>query len=195
MPLLEFAEGPDAAAVAETIGSSPAGSMVIITSPRGAAALASCGGPQGRRVIAVGEDLPNAAAVAEVVVAAAPPLCLWLTGDRALPTLGQRLASARLPMRELVVYQTILRRPPHDERDAALSDLTGAAFTSPSSVQALVACATADWLDQARPGLVCGAIGETTGAALREAGFQVVQVAPAPTVAALAGVASAGCGL
>ena len=195
LPLMEFAAGPDVGAVTETIASSPSESVVITTSPRGAEALTTAGGPQGRRVVSVGEGLPNADAVADVVIDAPPPQCLWLTGDRALPTLRQRLGAASIPLLELVVYRTILRRPPDEERDEALADLAGAAFTSPSAVEALVSSAPAAWLDRARPALACGAIGDTTGAALRRTGFQVVHVASSPTMASLADAASIGCGL
>lgn len=195
LPLLAFDPGPDADVVAATIEELASDAWIAVTSPRASSALTGAGGTHGRGLVQVGPALPNAAGVADELVRRGATSVLWLCGDRSLPTLADRLAASGVELKRLVVYRTVLLAPAGEERDSSLSGLAAATFTSPSTVEALVACSDPSWLETARESLRCVALGGTTSSALSVAGFVRVEVAAAPTDDALADAASGGRGL
>lgn len=119
----------------------------------------------------VGEESGTGTRLAEVIVEsyrAELPL-LFLAGDRRRPELPARLSGAEIAFEEITVYRTQTESPSPNV-DAA----DWLAFFSPSGVEA--------WLRQeTSSGARIAAIGETTAAALREAGFEVDAVAQEPT--------------
>lgn len=120
-----------------------------------------------------------------------PHTVLWPTGDRSRPTLKRGLAARGWRVEPWQVYRQVHVRPPCDEVVRALADLQGALFTSPSSVEALLAVAP-----DAPRGLPTVALGATTARELEEAGFRDVRTASAPApramVAALRGEPGGG---
>ena len=195
LPLIGFEPSSDADVVASKVKALDADGWIAVTSPRASATLAAAGGAYGRGLVQVGPALPNAAGVAEELIRRGATSVLWLCGDRALPTLGARLAGAGVEVAKLVVYRTVLLCPGEAEMDDALLGLAAATFTSPSTVEALAACAKTPWLEAARASLRCVALGATTSSALSAAGFSRVVVAASPTHAALAAAASGDLGL
>ena len=101
---------------------------------------------------------------------------LWLRGDRALPDLRDGLRARGALVEELVVYATQLLQPARAAVHQVLQRLHATVFTSPSTVEALVA---------AGPTLAdCGltiASGAATAAALAQAGFSRTIQASGPS--------------
>lgn len=136
-----------------------------------AAALAACGHADD-----LGARERNGAGLARALVAAAPPASVLLPGPaRRLDEPKATLEAAGFTVTELPLYRTDVV-PPSELPDDPWCDGDVVFFASPSAVRA---CAAA-WA--ARPD--CVAIGGTTAAAAREAGFTPA-VADAPDLQAM----------
>ncbi|MDX1545967.1 MAG: uroporphyrinogen-III synthase [Rhodothermales bacterium] len=192
-PVLTF-RWVDPEALSAALGASHRWGGLILTSPRAAEALARVWTDaharawRGRTVFAVGprtadgaralglapegEEAGEAHALAERIAGRpfAAPL-LFLCGDRRRDELPRALAAAGIAVREQVVYETRLRT------GFALDPWPDwLVFFSPSGVEAVQQNVLID-PRRAR----CAAIGPTTAAALRAAGWPPAAVAPAPT--------------
>ena len=197
-PLISIVPGPD------RLGDVPEDAVVALTSAAGVDAVRGCGRP----VAVVGEatrdaavaagldvrivaDGTGASALADALEGARVARVVWPCGDRALPTLFDRMTAAGVPISRKVVYRTVLG-PPEDSppADVVLADLSAAIFASPSAVEALLACSASESVSgRLRSETRAVAIGRTTQGALQEAGFGQVIVASGPSNAALVAAA------
>lgn len=145
----------------------------FVVGPKTAAVAALCG------LAAVGEEAGSADKLAELIVKQQfdKPL-LFLCGNRRRDALPQRLAEAGIPMKELCVYQTMLVES-FDFSAHRMPEWF--VVFSPSGAEAMKQTGGFD------PGQVrWAALGETTAAAVRRAGWTVSAVAEQPEPEALA---------
>ncbi len=126
------------------------------------------------------EGAAGAASLAKSVAAAgAPRAVLWLRGERAREEGAAALRAAGFAVDEVETYRT----EPLAEFPSTVAGLgTPAAWVvgSPAAVDALAAAGAL------APSTPCVAAGETTAAALRDAGISSVEVASEPTPDAIA---------
>lgn len=202
LPLLAYAPGPDIGGVASAVAALDNDGWVVLTSPRAVAALAATSAAAGR-VAVVG---PRTAATARArglqvdlegtgagagallprLLLERPSAVVRLVGDRALSGLDDGLAGSSVPVTRLVVYETALQVPSATEVARALDDTSAACFTSPSSLEALLAVTPDSWRRDVLPIMRAAALGRTTAEALEAAGVQDVRVAAEPNDASLA---------
>lgn len=199
LPLLEYASGPDELGAV----SREADTYVALTSPaavdaaKGVAAKVAVVGESTRAVaVAAGLDVvltadgSGAAALADALIAAGAKEVVWACGDRALPALESKLDAAGVTVIRKVVYVTLMRTFEPAHVADAVAHLAAVTFTSPSTVTALAGCGIADEdLSRLRRTVRAAAIGMTTAAALKHAGFLQVRTAMEPTNEALAAAA------
>jgi uroporphyrinogen-III synthase len=137
-----------------------------------------------------GEESGDAEALGSVIAknvrsneeAAAERPLLFLCGNRRREALPNRLRAEEVPFEERVVYETHLRTGPwltSDGSDEAFPEW--AVFFSPSGVEAVQQSNEAGWA-----AVRTAALGSTTAAALREAGWPPAAVAQVPSPDALA---------
>ncbi len=197
VPVLRF-EPVERSQLAETMAQAGNYAGLILTSPRAADALHGLDlaawrenptfvvGPataERARTLGLrpeGEEAGQADDLATAILAHRfdRPL-LFLCGDRRRDTLPERLRAAGLALEERVVYRTLL------DASALRAEADGltawVVFFSPSGVEAACVVEAVPW-NRIRK----AAIGPTTAAALRAAGFAPAAVAAAPTPEALA---------
>ena len=177
----------------------PPGSWAVFTSARAAAATAEVS-MSGVKNVAVGKstaaalerhgrsvdlmpEAGNAAAAADALLRVATPdtAVIFFRGDKSLPTVPTRLRAAGIEVREVTVYRTTaVSRETATLAAERILDADAVLFGSPAGVEVLSAAVSLTSIAAQKPELVWGALGRTTGEALRAAGISEPVIAARP---------------
>jgi uroporphyrinogen-III synthase len=128
----------------------------------------------------------NATGLADTIIreTADPGRVLFLRGDKALPTVAERLRAAGFEVMEQAVYRTTSVSPEAAGRiaEAILASADAVIFGSPTGVHALTAVAPLPAMRRQKPSLLFCALGPTTAAALVAAGIAqpIIAFSPSP---------------
>ena len=112
---------------------------------------------------------------------------LFPSSDRALPATADGLARLGAVVERVVAYRTL---PGNPDAAAVMADVSARGvqvmtFASPSAVEGLCRALARTAADDVFGSIPCAAIGDTTAAALRDAGYPATAVAQPSTLAGL----------